>query len=186
MTLTKSVTRIALVTAFLLLIPLVAMQFTQEVVWTLSDFVFAGVMLFGTGLTYVLVASKATNNAYKLAVGVAVTAALLLVWGNLAVGFIGSEDNPANLLYGGVLAVGFIGAIVAQLRPLGMSNAMFAAALTQFAVPFVAMLIWRPEINLGVAWVLVLNTLFAGLWVASALLFRRASTTGSNPDRQLV
>jgi hypothetical protein len=162
------------------------MQFIDGMIWTLSDFVFAGILLFGTGLLYLLVASRAANNAYKLAVGVAVGAALLLVWGNLAVGFIGNEENPANLLYGAVLAVGFIGATMAHLRPLGMSNAMFAVALTHFAIPFVAMLIWRPEINLGVAWVLVLNTLFAGLWVASALLFRRANTTGSNPGRQLV
>ncbi|ALD21716.1 hypothetical protein [Hymenobacter sp. DG25A] len=178
MTLTKSILRLAVATAFLLLIPLVAMQFNSGVNWTFSDFVVAGILLFGTGLTYLLIAGRARNGAYKLAAGVAVAASLLLVWGNLAVGFIGSEDNPANLLYGGVLAVGFIGAIVAQLRPLGMAKAMFAAALTQFAVPFVAMLIWKPEINLGVVWVIALNTLFAGLWVVSALLFRRAGTAG--------
>ncbi|HEX8350579.1 MAG TPA: hypothetical protein VF598_11495, partial [Hymenobacter sp.] len=163
MTLGKSVLRLMLVTAFLLPILLVAMQFVAGMVWTLSDFVIAGLLLLGTGLLYLLIASRAQNSAYKLAVGVAVAAALLLIWGNLAVGFIGNEDNPANLLYGGVLTVGFIGAIVAQLRPRGMACAMFAAALTQFAVPFVAMLIWRPELNLGVAWVIVLNTLFAGL-----------------------
>ena len=179
MTLTKGILRVALATAFLLLIPLVAMQLNDEVAWTLPDFVIAGILLFGTGLMYLLAASKATNSTYKLAVGVAVAAALLLVWGNLAVGFIGSEDNPANLLYGGVLAVGFVGAMVAQLRPRGMARAMFAAALTQLVVPFVAMLIWRPALTSGVTWVLVLNTVFAGLWVASALLFRRASATGS-------
>ncbi|MDF7809839.1 hypothetical protein [Hymenobacter sp. YC55] len=176
MTLNKSILRLTLAIAFLLLIPLVAMQFNTGFDWSVSDFVIAGILLFGTGLAYLLIASKTRNGAYKLAVGVAVGAALLLVWGNLAVGFIGNEENPANLLYGGVLAVGAIGAIVAQLRPLGMARAMFAAALTQFAVPFVAMLIWRPELNRGVVLVIVLNTIFAGLWVASALLFRRAST----------
>jgi len=177
MALSKHALRLTVATVCLLLIPFVVAQFTSGVVWTLSNFVIAGILLLGAGLLYLLVASRAYNGTYKLAAGVAVAATLLLVWGNLAVGFIGSEDNPANLLYGGVLAVGFVGAVVAQLRPLGMAKAMFAAALTQFVVPFVAMLIWQPELTLGVLWVIVLNTLFAGIWVVSALLFRRADAT---------
>ncbi|UOQ66932.1 hypothetical protein [Hymenobacter volaticus] len=155
------------------------MQFNTGFNWSVSDFVIAGILLLGTGLLYLLVASRARSGAYKLAAGVAVAASLLLVWGNLAVGFIGNEENPANLLFGGVLAVGVIGAIAAQLRPLGMARAMFATALTQFAVPFIAMAIWRPELNQGVLIVILLNIIFAGLWVASALLFRRASVASS-------
>ncbi len=175
MTLTKSLTRLALATAGLLLIPLVAMQFTQEVAWTLSDFVIAGGLLFGAGLTYVLVARLGTNGAYRLGAGVAVAAGLLLVWGNLAVGFIGNEENPANLLYGAVLAVAGVGAVVARFRAAGMARAMFGAALTQFAVPLVAAAIWRPEVNLGMLYVVVLNTIFAGVWAVSGWLFGRAA-----------
>ncbi|RSK40142.1 hypothetical protein [Hymenobacter perfusus] len=142
---------------------------------TVSKFVMAGILLLIMGLLYLLVASRNRSGAYKLAAGIAVAASLLLVWGNLAVGFIGSEDNPMNLLYGAVLAVGFVGAVVAKLQPQGMAKAMFGAALTQFAVPFVALLIKRPELNMGVLWVIVLNTVFAGLWVAAGLLFRRAA-----------
>jgi hypothetical protein len=178
MTLPQSIARIALATALLLLIPLVAMQFTKEVAWTLDDFITAGILLFSSGLTYTLVARLGGSGTYRVAAGVAVVAGLLLIWGNLAVGFIGSEDNPANLLYGAVLAVGLIGAIAARFRPLGMSRAMLAAALTQFLVPFVAMAIWRPEVNLGMFQVLALNTVFAGLWVVSGWLFRRASAIG--------
>jgi hypothetical protein len=174
MTLTKSLTRLALATASLLLIPLVAMQFTKEVVWTLSDFVIAGGLLFGAGLIYVLVSRLDTNGAYRLGAGVAVAAGLLLVWGNLAVGFIGSEDNPANLLYGAVLAVAAVGALVARFRAAGMARAMFGAALTQAVVPLVAAAIWRPELNQGMLFVLVLNTIFAGIWVVAGWLFRRA------------
>jgi hypothetical protein len=186
MTLTKSIIRVALATGAILLIPLVAMQFTHEVNWTLSDFLVMGVLLFGAGLTFVLIARMGDSTPYRLAVGVAVGAGLLLIWGNLAVGFIGNEDNPANLLYGSVLAVALIGAFVARFRPLGLSRAMLAAALTQFLVPVVAALIWKPEVNLGMVQVLVLNTVFAGLWVGAALLFRRASATGSNQGRQLA
>ncbi|GAB3286809.1 hypothetical protein [Hymenobacter tenuis] len=153
---------------------------------TVAHFVMAGILLLVLGLVYLLVASRGRSGAYRWATLVAITASLLLVWGNLAVGFIGSEDNPANLLYAGVLAVGFIGAILAKLQPQGMSKAMFATALAQFAVPFVAMAIWRPELNLGVLWVIVLNTIFAGLWVASGLLFRRANGSGLGLNQQVA
>ena len=55
----------------------------------------------------------------------------MLVWINLAVGIIGSEDNPANLMYGGVLAVGVAGAVAARFRPGGMARALAATALAQ-------------------------------------------------------
>lgn len=44
----KNIFRIALVTAFILLPPLVAMQFTDEVAWNLFDFASAGTLLFGS------------------------------------------------------------------------------------------------------------------------------------------
>ncbi len=49
---------IVLTVVFLLLIPLVAMQFTNEVNWTLSDFVVAAVLLLGTGLIFEFVMRK--------------------------------------------------------------------------------------------------------------------------------
>ncbi|MBD2715942.1 hypothetical protein KBK19_12945 [Microvirga sp. STR05] len=153
---------------------------------TTAHVVMAGILLLLLGILYLLVASRGRSGAYKLAAGVAVVASLLLVWGNLAVGFIGSEDNPMNLLYGAVLAVGFIGAVVARLRPQGMAKAMFATALTQFAVPFVALLIKQPELTMGVLWVIVLNTIFAGLWVAAGLLFRRAAGASEELGRSVA
>ena len=191
MTLIQSITRIALATAFLLLIPLVAMQFTQEVVWTLSDFVFAGVVFFGTGLTYVLIARKWNNTVYRIAVGVAVAAGFLLVWANAAVGLVGSEENDANMLYGGVLAVALIGAFVARFRPVGMSYAMFAASLTYVLVTVIALFIWKPtgaaaEPQVHMVNVLGANGIFAALWAVSGLLFRRASAIGSNSGHQLA
>lgn len=48
------------------------MQFTDEVVWDVFDFAVAGILLFGAGLTYELVARKAGNIVYRVAVGVAV------------------------------------------------------------------------------------------------------------------
>lgn len=191
MTLTKSISLVALGTALLLLIPLMANQYVEGANWSPGDFVAAGVMLFGAGVTFVLIARKWNNTLYRLAAGLGVAAGLLLVWVNAAVGLVGSEDNPANLLYAGVLAVALIGAFVARFRPLGMSNAMFAAALTYVVVTAVALFIWQPtgaaaEPNVHLLNVLVANGTFAAIWAVAGLLFRRASATGSNAGQQVA
>ncbi len=130
----KSIIRIALATAFILLLPLLAMQFTDEVVWDLADFAVFGVLLFGAGLTYELIARKAGNIAYRVAVGLALATAFILVWLIGAVGVIGAEGDLFDLMYFGVLAVGIIGAIIARFQPHGMARALFATALTQALV----------------------------------------------------
>ncbi|MBS4035856.1 MAG: hypothetical protein KGZ85_15435 [Ignavibacterium sp.] len=75
---------IAIATAFILLIPFTAMQFSSEVVWTLSDFIIAGVLLFGTGALFVLTARRIRK--YRFAIGILFLTALLYVWAELAVG----------------------------------------------------------------------------------------------------
>jgi hypothetical protein len=77
---------IALATALILAVPLAAMQFTDEVVWTLGDFVVAGALLFGTGLMFVLAARQTGKKVYRVAIGIALAALLLWVWIELAVG----------------------------------------------------------------------------------------------------
>jgi hypothetical protein len=75
---------IALATGLILLIPLIAMLFTGEMGWGLFDFVLAGVLLFGTGSTFVLAARQ--TRKYRAVIGVVLAAALLYVWAELAVG----------------------------------------------------------------------------------------------------
>jgi hypothetical protein len=171
----KSAIRVALATAFILLLPLLAMQFTDEVDWDLADFVVAGVLLFTAGLTYEVVARRVGNIAYRAAFGVAVATALILIWMNLAVGIIGSEDNPANLMYVGVLAVGIVGAFIARFQPYGMARALFATAFAQALVAAIALIA-----GLGYPWsgpleLTLLNGFFVGLFAGSAWLFRRAA-----------
>jgi hypothetical protein len=186
--LNKNISRIALATACILMVPLAAMQFTDEVDWTLFDFIVMGILLFGSGLTYELIARKGGTTAYRAGVGVAVAAGLILIWLNLAVGLIGSEDNPANALYGGVLIVGLIGATIARLQPHGMARALFATALAQFLVPVIALMIWKPRILTeevpGVVGVFILNMFFVALFVVSALLFRQAGATKPTQNRR--
>jgi len=161
----------ALATALLLLLPLIAMQYTDEVVWDITDFVVAGVLVFGSGLTYQLIARQADSIAYRIAGGVAVATALLLIWMNLAVGIIGNEGNPAGLMYIGVLVVGIIGALIARFQPHGMSRVLLAMALAQMLVAVIAQVV-------GMA--LIVNGFFATLWVGLALLFRRAHAAELN------
>jgi hypothetical protein len=169
----------AAVVASILLIPLVAMQFTEEVNWDLFDFAVMGALLFGTGLTYELVARKGRAFAYRAAVGVGLAAAFLLVWVNGAVGIIGNEENPANLMHFGVLAIRVIGAFIANLESRGMTWALSAVALAQMLVPVIAMMIWPPQVTswgaAGVGGVFGMNSFFAILFAVSALLFRRST-----------
>ena len=83
----KSILYILLITASLLLIPLVAMQFTEQVNWTMFDFLIAGVLLFGTGISFLyLLSNTSTSKKYKIIMGLLIFAVLLLVWAELAVG----------------------------------------------------------------------------------------------------
>lgn len=172
----KSVLQVAFVTAVLLLIPLVAMQFSGEVNWTSMDFAVAGFLLFGSGMASALIARSTTLVAGRAAACIAVAAALMLIWVNLAVGIIGSENNPANLMYAGVVAIEVTGIAVARLRPRGMAYALFATALAQALVAAIALAgglgAAEPPGRLGI---LVLNGFFVALFAASAWLFRRAA-----------
>lgn len=76
--------------AFILLIPLVAMLFTEEVNWTLSDFVVAGVLLFGTGFLCELVLRKVTKWNYRIGFIAVILFVLFLIWVELAVGIFGT------------------------------------------------------------------------------------------------
>ena len=169
---------IVLSIALLLLIPLIAMQYSNEVNWTLSDFVIMGSILLGVALTYELIARRSEKTVYRVAFGVGLAGAFLLFWVNGAVGIIGNEGQPANLVYGGVFIVGFVGSLLARFKPLGMARTLFASAFAQMLIPVIALLIWPPP---NTSWapsvfgVFVLSAFFAMLFVISALLFRRAN-----------
>jgi hypothetical protein len=76
--------------ACLLLLPLIAMQFTPEVKWTPFDFLVAGGLLLGACLAFEFFALRRSSLAYRLAVGLTIAAVLAIVWLELAVGIFGS------------------------------------------------------------------------------------------------
>jgi peptidoglycan/LPS O-acetylase OafA/YrhL len=86
----KRLIGIVLIVALLLLIPFIAMQFTDEVHWSLFDFAIAGVLLLGTGLMCELVMRKVKKIEHRIVICVGLLAALFLVWVELAVGIFGT------------------------------------------------------------------------------------------------
>ncbi len=80
----KNIIRTALGVLALLLAPLVAMQFSSEVNWTLSDFVIMGAMLFVVGLLLDVVVRRA--GAYRAIAALAIVFLFLWLWAELAVG----------------------------------------------------------------------------------------------------
>ena len=86
----KRLIGIILTVAFLLLIPLVAMQFTHEVNWTLSDFVIMGMLLLGTGLLSEFVIRNVRSTRHRVILVGVILLALFLIWGELAVGIFGT------------------------------------------------------------------------------------------------
>lgn len=86
----KRLTGILLTVAILLSIPFIAMQFTNEVTWTLFDFMVAGVLLLGTGLVCELVMRKVKKTEHRIILCGVILIVLFLIWAELAVGIFGS------------------------------------------------------------------------------------------------
>lgn len=76
---------IALATGLVLLVPLIAMQFTGEVNWHGGDFIAMGALLFGTASLFVL-AARRSSPGVRLAIGGLLAVAFLYLWAELAVG----------------------------------------------------------------------------------------------------
>jgi hypothetical protein len=153
--------------AVLLVLPLIAMRFTNEVNWTGSDFLFAAVLFGSVGLAFELIVRKSGSLAYRLAAVLGVMGAFLAVWVNGAVGMIGSEDNPYNLLFLAVPLVALAGGIAARFRASGMVWAMGAAAGLQAGLGLFGM----AEDPLGGTF----STILAAPWLLGAALFAMAS-----------
>ncbi len=159
------------VPAFLLLLPFVA-----NAPWTLSDYVVMG-LLFGIVGAGLELAVRVSDDIFdRLAAGVALAAAFLLIWINGAVGFLGGEDNPANLVFIGVLATAFLGSLLARFRSAGMARAMAATAAVQLLVGAVALAAgWGSPGSAGLYEAVMGTSVFVALWLVSGGLFRAAA-----------
>ena len=86
----NKILRVALGTALVLLVPLIAMLFTDEVQWNWFDFLVIGTLLVSAGLTYEFVVKRVKDNTRQTALVIVLIASVLLAWAELAVGLFGS------------------------------------------------------------------------------------------------
>lgn len=168
----RSIRVVALVTVLILLVPLVAMQFTNEVAWSVGDFLLMGLLLFTMGVLYVLITRNEFSIAYKVASGLAIGATFLMIWANLAVGLIGAGPNAGNLMYIGVLSIGILFTFLSQFKPIGMARAMYVTALALVLLAVIALLTNMHEYpGSSVNEIVGVNGFFAALFLLSGFLF---------------
>jgi len=86
----RRLTVILSVTVSILLIPLVAMQFTKEVNWSIDDFAIAGILLFSAGLLIEYIVQNVEDIDHRWTAIAVVAIIVILVWAELAVGIFGS------------------------------------------------------------------------------------------------
>ena len=153
--------------AALLLTPAIAMQFSDEVQWTASDFVIAGFMLSIPLAIMELTLRASRSWAYRGGVALAAGTALVITWVNLAVGIIGDEGDPQNLMFFGVIGVAIVGGALGRFRPKAMALALLATAVAQLATAGMAYVFGHVTF--------VLISAFALGWLLSAGLFWKAA-----------
>lgn len=173
----------ALTAALIMVIPALGNRFADGWDWNIGSFVVIGSFIFGLGLAYELITRKMDTIAYRAAVGIALVASFVLVWGN----FVQASDDvnpvPAAMMYLVVPIVAIIGGALARLRPSGMALALFATALAQALIlaivfsrnPPVTSWTWAVWRGFGG------NAFFLMSFVGSALLFRKAAREQSAP-----
>ena len=151
--------------------PLILMQVAPQsgFNWTLSDFVFAAALIGGTGLMLEIAVRFSSNWFYRIGAAIALGASFLLMWSNLSVGYIGSEDNPYNLVFFGVVALAVGGALVCRGKAVAMAWVMAAAGIAHAAAGAIG---FPQDERTG-----PITIVFVGLWLLSAYMFRKAART---------
>lgn len=84
----KHLAIITYLTLTILLVPVIAMQFTTEVYWQIGDFVVAGTLLFSSGYLYSLLTHRTTIFWKNITMGILVLLLLISTWIVLAVDII--------------------------------------------------------------------------------------------------
>lgn len=183
--LTRPLLLVAAVTLLLLSIPFIAMQFSSEVDWSFADFIIMGLLIFGTGSSYVLIAQFANNLIYRVAIALTLGITLFMVWANLAVGLIGSGPNTGNLLYMGVIAIVIVGSIRARFGAVGMERTMYTASFALVLLAGIGLLTNMDEYpGSSVKEIIAVNGFFATLYAVAGSLFHFSAPV--TPEKSMV
>ncbi len=153
--------------AALTLLPLFGLKLADPDAWAWADLPFAFVLIAAAGLAFEAALRVPPRWTYRAGATLAAATAFLLAWGNLAVGFAGSEDNPINLIFFAIPAFALAASLAAHFRANGLALAMAGTAAAQLAAGLAAFAQGHFTGPLTVA--------FTALWLAAALLFHRAS-----------
>ena len=150
----------------LLSLPAVAMQFTRDVDWTGSDFIFAAILLglLGGGIELAFRVGRSGKQAAAIALFTLLS--FLTLWSNMAVGIIGNEGEAVNAGFTLAIVASVAIALMVKFRTALMRSVCLALAFLQPALGFTATSTMPGH---GVEWVILGN--FAALWAIAALLF---------------
>ena len=74
----------------MLIIPLIAMQLTDEVEWSLFDFIIMGTLLLITGLMGEIIFKKVKKYKHRVILYIVVIIIFFLIWVELSVGIFGT------------------------------------------------------------------------------------------------
>jgi predicted Na+-dependent transporter len=81
---------ILLMATLILLTPLIAMQFTNEVDWDWFDFLVMAILLYGFGMLIEFSLRKFKNTCTRIILVLGLLLALFLIWAEIAVGIFGT------------------------------------------------------------------------------------------------
>ncbi|MCH2486163.1 MAG: hypothetical protein MK010_00250 [Erythrobacter sp.] len=154
----------------LLLLPAIAMRFTDEVDWTASDFVFAGVLLAALGIGLEIAVRVGRSGVHTLGLAIAAVAGFLTLWANAAVGFIGAEGEPVNIAISLMVVAAAIATLAVRFRPTVLRFVFALMALGQIGAGLYATSAMPGH---AVEWGVLL--VFAAIWSTAALCFHRAA-----------
>ena len=158
----------------LLLVPFVAMRVTSEVDWTLGDFIFAGLMLAMLCGLVELAVRRSSGAMYRWAMALAALGGFAVIWVNLAVGIVASEDNDYNLVFLAIILATVAASAAVRIRPGAMAKILPVTAAALLIALGVGQWLGSDELpdTRIVEWIGV--TVFAGMFALSAILFRYA------------
>lgn len=165
----------AIITTLIIII-ILTKQFISKIEW--NETIAYILIILTIGAIYELwQLLKIHNRTYRIALSVGIFGAFLILRVNGAVGIIGSEDNPANLMYWVVLLIMLIGSLISRFKEHWMSLTFFSAAIVQILIPIFALFIWPATVSWGEAGIMgvfIFNSVFAGIFIISALFFQHA------------
>lgn len=154
----------------ILVFPALAMQFTTEVNWTASDFVFAAILLGFVGTVIELAARFARPGKARIGYMLAGLTAFFTFWSNAAVGIIGDEDS-VNVFFFLMVMAAMVAGMIVRFRAGAMRWIATALAIGQYVMGIVALNVMPGH---SVEWGIL--TFFAGLWLAAAWCFHSAAS----------